>query len=225
MEPIQFGIRKDLQADIRHEPNACDGYVLDLSLGCSHQCSYCIFSPLEKKVYNLYDPAYRGQVIPLKLDRLLARESFPPIVYMCYSSDPLAGPRMVESTKAVLPKLFEHSVSVFFITKGLFPDDVLEIQVGLTSRDAERNGLIEPGTPSYEERLDNFTKLARIPGLGSLTARLDPLFPVIDDTAERIAPVLADVAALGVKEAVFGYVILTEAAGAHCMNHAAIKTG
>jgi DNA repair photolyase len=221
MEAIQFGIRKDLQADVRHEPNACDGYVLDLSLGCPHKCVYCIFSPLETKVYRLFDPAYRGQVIPLKLDRFMAKKSFPPMVYMCYACDPLAGPHMVESTKLVLKKLFEHNVSVFFITKGIFPDDVLEvialrpdlmeIQVGLTSRNAERNKLIEPGVPSYEKRLDNFAKLMQIPGLGSLVARLDPLFPAIDDDPEGIAAVLADVSELGVKEAVFGYVILTEA--------------
>jgi DNA repair photolyase len=220
MEAIQFGIRKDLQADIRHEPNACDGYVLDLSLGCSHRCIYCIFSPLEKKVYRLFDPGYRGQMIPLKLDRFMAKESFPPIVYMCYASDPLAGPEMIESTKLVLKKLFAHNVSVFFITKGIFPDDVLdvialrpdlmEIQVGLTNRNEKRNKLIEPGVPSYEKRLNNFTKLSQIPKLGSLVARMDPLFPVIDDDPENMAAILDDLSGLGVKEAVFGYVILTE---------------
>jgi DNA repair photolyase len=221
MEAIHFGIRKDLQADVRHEPNACDGYVLDLSLGCSHRCIYCIFSPLEKKVFRLFDSSYRGQVVPLKLDRFMAKEQFPPIVYMCYASDPLAGPQMIASSKTVLQKLFEHNVSVFFITKGVFPEelleivarrpDLMEIQVGLTNRSAERNRVIEPGVPSYEARLENFSKLARIPGLGSLVARLDPLFPIIDDDPESIDAVLADVSASGVTEAVFGYVILTEA--------------
>lgn len=32
---INWGISKDLQADIRYEPNACKGFVMDLSLGCS----------------------------------------------------------------------------------------------------------------------------------------------------------------------------------------------
>jgi DNA repair photolyase len=221
METLRFGIRKDLQADVRHEPNACNGYVLDLSLGCSHRCLYCIFSPLEKKVYHLFDPGYRGEVIPLKLDRLMSREEFPPVVYMCYSSDPLAGSAMVESTKRVLKKLFSHNVSVFFLTKGVFTDDVLEviamrpdlmaIQVGVTSGDHKRNRLIEPGVPSYDERLENFRKLSRIEGLSSLGVRMDPLFPVIDDSLENVDRVLADVAALGVQEAVLGYVVLTEA--------------
>lgn len=220
MEAIHFGIREDLEADVRHEPNACDGYVLDLSLGCTHRCIYCIFSPLEKKVFRLLNPAYRGQVIPLKLGRFMTRKQFPPIVYMCYASDPLAGPQMIESTKIVLKRLFEHNVSVFFITKGVFPDelldiiairpDLMEIQVGLANRNPKRNRIIEPGVPTYEKRLGNFTKLTQIQGIGSLIARLDPLFPEIDDDPEDIAAILADVSGLGVKEAVFGYVILTE---------------
>jgi len=219
MEAIRFGIRKDLQADVRHEPNACDGYVLDLSLGCAHQCNYCIFSPLEKMVYRLFDPGYRDQVIPLKLDRFMAREHFPPAVYLCYASDPLAGPAMVRSTRTVLPKLFAHGVRVLFITKGVFTDEVLEviaqrpdlmeIQVGITSCDPRRNRLIEPGVPAYEARLANFDKLAAIGGLGSLVVRIDPLFPDMDDAPENIDRILVDVAARGVNEAVFGYVTLT----------------
>jgi DNA repair photolyase len=219
MEAIHFGIRRDLQADVRHEPNACDGYVLDLSLGCSHQCNYCIFSPLERKIYRLFDPDYHDQVIPLKLDRLLARESFPPVVYMCYASDPLAGAAMREASKTVLKKLFEHDVRVLFITKGLFTDDVIEviqqrpdlmeIQAGIASCDDARNRIIEPGVPRYATRMANLEKLASIPGLGSLVVRMDPLFPEIDDTPANINRILTDMAALGVKEAVFGYVILT----------------
>ena len=219
MEAIRFGIRKDLQADVRYEPNACDGYVLDLSLGCSHQCNYCIFSPLERKIYRLFDPDYHDQVIPLKLDRFMARETFPPVVYMCYASDPLAGAAMRESTKTVLKKLFDHDVRILFLTKGMFTDDVLEvieqrpdlmeIQVGIASCDDERNRLIEPGVPRYDTRLANFEKLASIQGLGSLVVRMDPLFPMVDDTPDNINRILADVASRGVKEAVLGYVTVT----------------
>ncbi len=220
MKKIEFGIRKDLQADIRHEPNACDGFVLDLSLGCRHQCNYCIFSPLEHLAYRLMNPAHDGKVIPLKLDRLLERQDFPPAVYMCYSSDPLAGKDMAASTKTVLKKLFAHDVRVLFITKGVFTDDVLDIiamrpdlmdiQVGLTSSDWRRNRLIEPGVPDFEARLANFEKLASINGLLSLAIRMDPLFPVIDDSRENIEAVLGRVSNLGVRQAVCGYVMLTE---------------
>jgi DNA repair photolyase len=221
METIKFGIRKDLQADIRHEPNACNGYVMDLTLGCSHHCIYCLFSPLEKKVYKLFNRDYNNDVITLKLDRFLEREEFPSAVYLSYACDPLADREVIESTKTVLKKLFSHNVSVFFLTKGLFTDDVLDvismrpdlmvIQVGITNFDRKRNCVLEPDAPTYEQRLDNFRKLSRINGLRSLTVRIDPMFPVLDDNLENIERIIEDTSALGVTEAVFGYVILTEA--------------
>lgn len=73
---INWGISKDLQADIRYEPNACKGFVMDLSLGCPHHCTYCLFSPLELRVYKLQNPGYKGNVLPLKLDNFLKERNF-----------------------------------------------------------------------------------------------------------------------------------------------------
>ena len=53
-------------------------------------------------------------------------------------------------------------------------------------------------------------KLAQFPELGSLVLRMDPLLPVIDDNDDNIERVLKDASAAGVREAVFGYVIVTE---------------
>jgi DNA repair photolyase len=219
-QKINWGISKDLQADIRYEPNACRSYVMDISLGCPHHCIYCLFSPLELKVYKLQNPGYKGDTLPLKLDKFLAREKFPPMVYMCYSSDPLGNPELVHSTATVLKKLFEHSIYVLFITKGIFTDEVLDvirknpefmqIQVGMTNHDNHRNRIVEPGAPLYEKRLDNITNLSKIKGLGSLTVRIDPLLPFVDDNVENITKILQDVSKIGVKEAVIGYIILTK---------------
>ena len=217
---IYWGISQDLQADIRYEPNACKGYVMDISLGCPHRCIYCIFSPLELRIYKLKNPSYKGDVLPLKLDKILERKDFPPAVYLCYSSDPLGNEELRESTKKILRKLISENVTVFFISKGIFTQDIINIisskpdlfsvQVGITSADAKRNKAIEPGAPSYEERLENFKMLRKIPGLASLTARMDPLLPGIDDSHENIQRVIGDLKGLGVSEVVFGYMILTE---------------
>lgn len=232
MKTINFGMRRDLQADIRYEPNACNGYVMDLTIGCPHHCIYCIFSPLEKKVYSLMNPEYSGRVMPLKLDAFMARKEYPPVVYLSYASDPLAK-EAIESTIIVLKRLFAHNVAVLFITKGAMTDDILEviklrpdlmeIQIGITSADKKRNDIIEPGVPSYEKRLDNFRKLSEITGLGSLVVRIDPLFPLIDDTRENINRIIDDVSVLGVKEAVLGYVILTEAMREHLKKNKYLK--
>lgn len=216
---INWGISPDLQADVRYEPNACKSYVVDISLGCPHHCIYCIFSPLELKVYKLLNPEYRGDVLPLKLDKLLARQELPPVVYMCYSSDPLGNEALVQSTLKVLNSFFEHGVNVIFISKGVFTAEVLRvikqrpelmhIQIDVANYDGERNRIVEPGAPSYEKRLENLEKLAAIPGLGNLSVRIDPMLPVIDDTTKNITRIIDDVSRLGVKEAVLGYVVLT----------------
>jgi DNA repair photolyase len=216
---INWGISPDLQADVRFEPNACKSYVMDISLGCPHHCIYCIFSPLELKVYKLLNPEYQGEVLPLKLDRLLARQDLPPVAYMCYSSDPLGNEELIQSTLKVLNNFFEHGVNVIFISKGVFTAEVLQvirhrpelmhIQIDVANCDGERNRIVEPGAPPYEKRLENLEQLAAIPGLGSLSVRIDPLLPQIDDTERNITRILDDACRLGVKEAVLGYVVLT----------------
>jgi len=217
---INWGITVDLQADIRYEPNACKGYVLDVSLGCPHHCVYCLFSPLEIKVYKLQNPKYNGDILPLKLDKFLERKEFPPVVYMCYSSDPLGNEELIQSSIKVLDKLLDNNVNVLFITKGIFTDDILRvikkrpelmhIQVDVANTDEERNRIIEPGAPTYSQRLENIKKLSEIEGLANLSVRIDPMLPEIDDTEENITRLIDDVSKLGVKEAVIGYVVLTK---------------
>jgi len=214
-----WGITKDLQADVRYEPNACRGYVMDVSLGCPNRCIYCLFSPLEMMAYQLYDSSYKDEVIPLKLDKFLAREKFPPFVYMCYASDPFGNAAITESTVTVLDKLLAHGTHVAIVTKGIVDGEVLEVirkrpelvgvQVGITSTDDKRNEIIEPGAPSYKKRLENIMRLKDIPNLGFLTVRIDPMLPLIDDTTENVERILHDASSLGAKESVIGYIILT----------------
>lgn len=216
---INWGISSDLQADIRLEPNACKLYVMDISLGCPFQCMYCLFSPLELMVYKLQNPAYSGDVLPLKLDRFLGREEFPPVVYLSYASDPLGNQELINNTIMVIKKLFSHNVHILLITKGLFTEellevirmrpDLMEVQVGVTNCRDKRNKIIEPGAPSYEKRRENLKKLAAVEGLRSLVVRLDPLFPGIDDTEENIKTVIGHAADLEVKRAVMSYLVLT----------------
>lgn len=106
-----------------------------------------------------------------------------------------------------------------FISKGIFDDsiidviklrpDLMNVQVDVSSCDDRRNKIIEPGAPTYKERLKNLEKLSKIDGLASLVVRMDPLLPDIDDKEENITEILRDVNSLGVKEVVAGYMILT----------------
>lgn len=216
---LNYGVRKDLKTDIRYEPNACKGYVLDVSLGCPHHCIYCLFAPLENRVYRFMNPEYKDSVIPLNMELLRKRTKFPPAVYMCYSSDPLANEQLIKLSLEAMDILFENNVSILFITKGIFTDEVLEkikerpellnIQIDVSSADSYRNARIEPHAPTYKQRLENIRKLKKIEGLASLSLRMDPLLPNLDDTDENLHAVLNDVSALGIKEIMTGYLILT----------------
>lgn len=216
---INWGITKDLQADIRYEPNACKNYVMDMSLGCPHHCLYCIFSPLEMKAYQLQNPDYKEETVLLKLDRFLEREDFPPCVYLSYSSDPLGNEDIINSTITVVNRLLEHNVNILFVSKGIFTDGILEafakkpqyihVQVDVTSADQYRNSIVEPYAASYEERMNNVKKLASIKGLGNLNVRIDPMLPNIDDQPENIKKVAGDALRLGATEVIAGYVLVT----------------
>lgn len=226
---INWGISTDLQADVRIEPNACKLYVMDISLGCPFQCIYCLFSPLELMVYKLQNPGYRGDILPLKLDRFLAREEFPPVVYLSYASDPLGNRELIANTCTVIKKLFSHNIHILIISKGIFTDellevirmrpDLVEVQVGVTNSNKQRNKIIEPGAPSYELRMKNLEKLVTLEGLRSLVIRLDPLFPGIDDTRENIEKIAAEASKIGVKRSVMSYLVLTPAMKASLKNN------
>lgn len=207
-----------LHADIRFEPNACRCYVIDVSVGCAHKCTYCLFSQVEVNALRLRHPQYRGKVLDLNLDSFLERDSFPTAVYMCYSSDPLGNEGTRATTLQILERLFEHDVVVLFITKGTVDEGVLEmirrrpdlmnVQIGLTSADDRRNRYFEPGAPTYRERMEGLAQLVQIPELGSLTLRMDPLIPNVDDTEENVLTVLREAHRLGVREVTTGFIVL-----------------
>jgi DNA repair photolyase len=217
---LNWGIKEDLQTDIRYEPNACKSYVLDLSLNCPYNCIYCIFSPLEKKAYKVMNPEYKGEVIPLKLDEFMKREKFPPKVYLSYASEPLANPEITKLTVKALEKLLANDVFVLIISKGIFTSEVVDVikkspdlvkvQIGVANTDDRRNEIVEPGAPSYKERLNNFTKLISILDSQNLIARIDPLLPTIDDKVSNIKQIINDISEIGVEEAVISYVNLTK---------------
>lgn len=216
---VGWGINEKLQADIRYEPNACKGYVFDISLGCPHHCRYCLFSQVELRAYKLMQPEYKGDVLPLKLNSFLKRDSFPPAVYMCYSSDPLGNAELRSNTIRALQHLFQHDVNVLFITKGLIDDeflmlvserpDLMNIQIDIASSSQERNRIFEPCAPSYEERLENLKKLMQVDGIASLGIRMDPLLPDVDDDEENLRQIFHNMSAIGVTDYIAGYVLLT----------------
>lgn len=217
MAKLNYGITMDLMADIREEDNACNGFTMDVSLGCPHHCVYCIFSQLEQKVYKLQNPKYNGSTIPMCLDKFMQRTDFPPVVYMCYSSDPFGNEEINRVSSAAIRKLVENNVHVFISTKGRLSDEAIEtlkirpelihFQMGIASHDDARNKIVEPGAPCFEERLEWLHRVEEIKNIGDITVRMDPLLPGIDDNEDNIRKVLSKIGS--VENVVIGYVIMT----------------
>lgn len=217
MAKINYGVTMDLMADIREEDNACNGFTMDVSLGCPHHCVYCIFSQLEQKVYKLQNPKYDGSSIPMCLDKFMERTKFPPVVYMCYSSDPFGSEEINRVSTAAIRKLVENNVHIFISTKGRLSGEVIEVlkirpelihfQMGMASHDDVRNKIVEPGAPCFEERLEWLQKVEEIKHIGDITVRMDPLLPGIDDNDDNIQKVISRIGS--VENVVIGYVILT----------------
>lgn len=219
---VNWGVSDDLQADVRFEETACHGDIMDLSIGCPIKCVYCIFSQLGPLVYKLRNPARTEQdVIPLKLDNFLKREEFPSGVLLGYNADPLGNDELTALTVIAVKKLVSHNTTINLVSKGVVTDALLEaitirpelinVQAGITNYKDERNAIIEPGAPSYHARLESLKKLAAIDNIGSISVRIDPMMPYIDDTEENISHVLTDLASIGIKTVVIGYAVVTRA--------------
>ncbi|MDD5730073.1 MAG: hypothetical protein PHN57_02980, partial [Candidatus Omnitrophica bacterium] len=91
-------------------------------------------------------------------------------------------------------------------TKQIIPDKTIKlmkkyhhliegIAITVANLDNERNELIEPGCPTAGERLEH---MRRLKDIGCFTAgRMDPLFPLIDDTEDNLQSTIKEIAAAG----------------------------
>jgi hypothetical protein len=178
------------------EPRFCGNHVVDLTAGCSFACIYCPFSDIEAR--------RQGAVHPTAVDMArLASLPVPPTVFLSPASDPFT-PQAASRTHQLLEYLLPRGTIVGILTKGSIPQRTLDllatypqqvegIVIGLTSLDDARNRVLEPGCPSARQRLEN---LSRVSERGLIAAlRLDPLFPILDDTPASLEELLNEAAA------------------------------
>jgi DNA repair photolyase len=119
-------------------------------------------------------------------------------VFFSASSDAFA-PQAAPHTHALLAHWLPLGTVVGIVTKGIIPERTLAllaefrpqvegVSVGVTSLDAHRNRVVEPGVAPSAERLALIERIAtlRLP----VTLRMDPLFPGLDDGAAALETVL-----------------------------------
>lgn len=215
---MKFSINEE--AVFNHRLDGCNSYTLDLSIGCDHNCVYCHFSLYQKTLYKRVNRDYRGQTIPLKIQRILStpKEELPNRVYFSFSTDPFAT-KVKELSHQVLEHLLKNGVEVLIVTKGIIPDETIallsqygeqvSVELGLTNLDPKRNLFIEPGTPSVEKRLELLHKLGHSP-IAYTSLKMDPLFPEIDDNEKSVSELFAQVAPTKVQNVSVSYVIASD---------------
>jgi DNA repair photolyase len=209
-------ISNDLNAKIEFQETACNSYSIDLSIGCQHQCLYCHFSDSQKLRYRRIDKNYSGKSIPLNISYLLQMNEYPEYIYLSFSTDPFEK-NVKEQAHLLLERLLVYGTKVLIITKSIIPDktilllrgyrDQLQVQMSIPSLNSKRNSILEPGAPNAEDRIENFKKLVR-DGI-SAVARLDPLFPLVDDSNESLVKIIKKFKQIGTQDLIASYALLT----------------
>lgn len=210
---------KSLKAVFNHRLDGCDSHTLDLTVGCDHNCVYCHFSDYQKTLYKKeIDRDYRGETIALSIEDLLKSSEFPAKVYLSYSTDPFA-PKVREAAHHVIEHLLKHGTYLLIITKGIIPDktidlldnygEMVSVEMGLANIDERRRRMIEPGTASVKDRLLVLEKLNKT-NISYVTARMDPIFPVIDDNFDSIRSAMKAFADVGTRNVVVSYLIASD---------------
>jgi len=194
--------------EIRREPHSCNMYAVDLTVGCENGCRYCHFSCLRQEEWKKKYPDCKSFPIPVDISPLYEITKLPEsVVYLSPSSDAFA-PAAKELTHELLEYMLPKGVIFTISTKCIIPDKTIDlfkkypkqiegIAVGLANMDNERNKALEPHCPPAQERLENIRRLKAI-GC-SIGARMDPMFPIIDDNDENLNKTIKALAEAGIE--------------------------
>ncbi len=195
--------------------HSCNMYAVDLTIGCEHGCLYCHFSRLNEEESRKKYPFIKDFPVPVDMGPMYKQDISPlSPIYLSPSSDPFA-PKARDLTHELLEYLLPKGLVFNISTKDIIPDKTIKLLkrysssieglvLGVTSLDEKRNKLLEPDCPSAEERLSSVSRLLKI---GCRTGvRMDPIFPLIDDTDGALNSTIKAIAKIGMKDITGTYV-------------------
>ncbi len=196
---------------------------LNLTRGCAHRCAFC--SVRGSPYYGGDDELVLYEDTPARLAAELdARPRLPRAVFVSPATDPFPPLAAVQEEAArVVATLAGRGVEAWLMTRGYVRPAALavlaahrvrvRVTMPLTTCDRSLQRLLEPGTAFPRLRLKQLAALRRL-GVPVQVA-LDPLLPGVTDTRENLAPVLAAVAAAGVRRVSASYLFLREGIANH----------
>ncbi|RME68860.1 MAG: radical SAM protein [Nitrospirae bacterium] len=181
---------------------------INVTRGCAHRCVYCYArgfpeAPPDGEVHLMGN-------LPEMMERALAKmKRIPRWVSFSTASDPFQPfEEVLEVTYRCMKLLLNSGIGVSFLTKGVVPDDFLELfkrhqglvraRVGVVSVKDDYWSVFEPGSAHPEQRLNSAKKLKEA-GIDT-SVRVDPVVPVVSDKSEDIWKLLSSIKDAGLKE-------------------------
>jgi DNA repair photolyase len=197
---------------------AADVAGLNVTRGCAHRCPGCYVRGAAN--YPTTNAVYLVENLAGRLDAELSGAARPPrAVYLCPSTDPFPPLSAVQrETARVVEVLAAHGVEAWLMTRGWVRPPALAVlaaharhvraTVGFTTCDRVLQQAVEPWAAPPRMRLRQLDAL-RERGVAVQVA-LEPLLPGLTDTRENLEPLLAALAARGVRHVTAGYLFLRE---------------
>jgi DNA repair photolyase len=154
-----------------------------------------------------------------RLAKELASGVRPRAVFVNPETDPFPPVNEVQRvTAAVVQTLADHGAEAWLMTRGLIRPAALEVlaahrdqvkvTVAMTTLDRQLQRTLEPLTAAPHVRL---RQIARLRQLGiAVQVALDPLIPGVTDTRASLSALLAELAAVGVRQVTAGYLFLRQ---------------
>ena len=210
---------REVDAALERSRRPClDGIgVVNTATGCGYGCLFCNRTRAGRTSENIIVKVNLPHVLEQELARRAGGPRALKAVLFNTATDcfqPVDG--MLELTAKAMDVVFSHGLYVFFVTRSDVPDafeqlfrshrDRIRAQVSLFTVDDALSAKYEPFAPPPMRRLDGMRKLAAW-GV-DVTARIDPIIPLLADTTAHFEQTLRFVYSAGVRKAIASYLIL-----------------
>ncbi len=188
-------------------------------MGCLHGCVYCYARGFPEAPPQTEVLLYRN--LPQMIERALAKmKVLPRWVSFSTASDPFqAIDEVLDVTYRVMKLLLEAGVGISFLTKGVPPEEFLELfkkyperlraRVGVVSLKEQYWKVFEPHTPAPEQRL-SFARILKKTGI-DVSIRIDPLVPSVTDSQKDIHTLLGAIKLSGIEEVALSCLVMRPA--------------
>ncbi|MEI6773743.1 MAG: radical SAM protein [bacterium] len=187
-----------------HYAQCIDKYELDITDSCDVRCRYC-------SLKNKGNDRLGNNILSWNVPADIKQKG----IYLSPNSDPFSK-RARNTTHEVLARFLPQGVPFLIITKNEIPRRTIDllaqyssqvyVQVSISRLDDALNAYIEPGAASAADRLNTIRKLIAA-GI-RVTPILMPLYPMLDDTVDRLPALVRACADAGARYLKAAYVVI-----------------